>query len=101
MEASLIGRLRPMIEDDFTDKETGEIIEYKQIQLESEDEKGRIQIDRVSINRKDWDSIDDIKKLEDNLVTVPCSITRTQTGMRTVLSGEVTKFHTAPIKAAS
>ena len=102
MEAKIMGIMRPMIEDNFTDKSSGEVVDYKQLQIESEDEKGRIEIDKVSLPKLQWDMVEDLKKLIGEIVTIPCSITRNQGGgMRTVLSGVVKKLQSvASVKTA-
>jgi hypothetical protein len=89
MEAQLMGVLRPIIEDSFPDKSTGEIISYKQLQVESEDDQGRISIDRISIPKTEWETIDDMKKMIGTVVKLPCQITKNQNGMKTVLSGKI------------
>jgi hypothetical protein len=89
MEAQLMGVLRPIIEDSFPDQNTGEIISYKQLQVECEDEKGRISIDKVSIPKTEWETVNDMKKMIGTMVKLPCQITKNQNGMRTVLSGKI------------
>jgi hypothetical protein len=89
MEAQLMGVLRPIIEDSFSDNSTGEILFYKQLQIECEDEKGRISIDKVSIPKTEWETLDDMKKMIGSMVKFPCQITKNQNGMRTVLSGKI------------
>jgi hypothetical protein len=89
MEVQLMGTLRPIIEDSFPDGSTGEIISYKQLQMESEDEQGRISIDRISIPKTEWETIGEMKKLVGSPVKLPCQITKNQNGMRTVLSGKI------------
>jgi hypothetical protein len=102
MEAQLMGVLRPIIEDSFPDKNTGEIISYKQLQVESEDDQGRISIDRISIPKTEWETIDDMKKMIGTAVKLPCQITKNQNGMKTVLSGKIVTLSssTLPLKSA-
>jgi hypothetical protein len=100
MEVTITGKLRPIIEDEFKDLKTGEIIKYKQLQLETEDDKGRIEIDKISFPKERWETLEDLKKLSGNVVRIPCQITKTQNGMRTVMAGDIKTFPTSSLKTA-
>jgi len=92
MEVIITGKLRPIIEDSFSDRQSGEIVKYKQLQIETEDEKGRIEIDKISFPKERWETLEDLQKLYGSVVKIPCQITKTQNGMRSVMSGEVKTF---------
>jgi len=79
--AQVSGRMRPIIADSFTDKKTGEVIHYMQLQIESIDaDSNRVEITRVSVP-KDMRSVTAIEKnLLDKDVACDVDVTSDQAG---------------------
>jgi len=70
-DAILKVTLRNSLTGNFKDKESGDLIEYRQIQGEHIDPvSGQIDIKRISVSKGDWSVLDTLKKLEGQTVLI-------------------------------
>ncbi len=82
--------MKPLLEDQFTDRDSGEIIKYKQLQLESIDpETNRIEIFRVSVAKAQTALLEELPKIVGKKVDVPVSISSNNNVTRYRLAGMI------------
>lgn len=98
MEAILIGRMRsvvdPQFDEDYCETIPAEIPQSSYIQLESEDEYGRVLLHQVLVQENYRKYIIDFEHLHSCLVMVPVNLVISRGGsiLKTVLSGPISKF---------
>lgn len=82
--------MKPVLKDQFTDRESGEVIKYTQLQLESVDEEtNRIEIFRVSVSKAQTALLEGIEKIVGKRVDVPVTISSQNNVTRYRLAGMI------------